>query len=226
MIDCKRRWVALCRMRQSWGFGVHSPFVFALLKDVIREERPYYAYYRLSHLPVDSSRGSLSERVCRLLFRLVNRFQPAHVIEVGTGDGRSMAYLSAARKHIPCVTLDDRPVPDVCRDILREEYPAVDCRTGDVLHELLPKALDEAGMPGLVHIAYTLYYKEAVEQVMACAGAETILIVEDLRHSPEKQAWWRELAADERTGIVIDLYDVGVVFFDKQRVKQLYKMTF
>ena len=37
---------------------------------------------------------------------------------------------------------------------------------------------------------------------------------------------WREIVADERTGITFDLYYCGIVLFDKKRHKQNYKINF
>ena len=51
----KRPLIWLSRFRYRCGYGVHSPFAFSLITDVIYEKMPYYAYDLLkaeqNHLP-------------------------------------------------------------------------------------------------------------------------------------------------------------------------------
>lgn len=37
---------------------------------------------------------------------------------------------------------------------------------------------------------------------------------------------WERLKADDRVGITFDLYDVGILFFDKTKIKQHYIVNF
>ena len=58
----------LSRWHRSRGFGVHSPFAFSFILDVLRERR--YAYYAYD---------SIDDPWLRLWFRVVCRFQPATI---------------------------------------------------------------------------------------------------------------------------------------------------
>ena len=90
------------------GFGVHSPWAYDLIENVINERHPYYAYEDLypfwekapQYLPqYPQSRDEL-------LFRLVNRFNPKFILEVGTGAGVSTGYLASVSKESRVVTVD------------------------------------------------------------------------------------------------------------------------
>lgn len=47
LLSLKRPFIWLSRFRYRCGYGVHSPFAFSLITDVIYEKRPYYAYQSL-----------------------------------------------------------------------------------------------------------------------------------------------------------------------------------
>ena len=38
--------------------------------------------------------------------------------------------------------------------------------------------------------------------------------------------WWKHLQEDERVKLTFDLYDIGLVFFDRKRIKQNYIVNF
>ncbi|MBQ8192346.1 MAG: hypothetical protein IJZ45_11435, partial [Bacteroidaceae bacterium] len=99
----KHPWVWLCRFRHRCGYGVHSPFAFNLITQVIYQRTPYYGYAELraeeKRLVPQKGRQWRYEsmKVKRLLFRLVNEVQPTTVFDVGTL-AASALYLKAAKQ--------------------------------------------------------------------------------------------------------------------------------
>ena len=71
--------VWLARFRHRKGYGVHSPFAFRFITDVIYESHPYYGYALLDRgLPL-----SMRLRVRRglhLLLRIANHLQPSTIV--------------------------------------------------------------------------------------------------------------------------------------------------
>ncbi|MBP1614910.1 MAG: hypothetical protein H6Q13_2358, partial [Bacteroidetes bacterium] len=45
-------------------------------------------------------------------------------------------------------------------------------------------------------------------------------------YSRKMKTVWRRMQSDERTGISFDLYDFGIIFFDKKKIKQHYLINF
>lgn len=78
--------VWLRRIRHCRGFGIQSPTDYSFVRDVVNEQRPYYAYGEVG-LADDWLRSKLG----RLYLRLANYVQPAVIADlVGYAD-----YLSA-----------------------------------------------------------------------------------------------------------------------------------
>lgn len=87
-------------------------------------------------------------------------------------------------------------------------------------HRYIGTVEKEGIRPDLVHIGNTPYYREAVEALLPLADTGTCFIIGTPYADASKKSWWKELVADERTGVTFDLYDVGLVFFDKRRAKE------
>lgn len=67
--------VWLARFRHRKGYGVHSPFAFRFITDVIYERSPYYAYSELDKaLPL--AMRLRRRQGLHLLLRLANHLQP------------------------------------------------------------------------------------------------------------------------------------------------------
>lgn len=70
--------------RHGRGFGVHSPFAYRFITETLRERCPYYAYDRLEALGRREGPQWLTPRLIRLIFRIINRFQPETIAIAGT----------------------------------------------------------------------------------------------------------------------------------------------
>ena len=86
-------WKRFCR---SHGFGIHSPFAYNFVVDVIRQRHPYYAYDVLEQMrrqiAPDKPKGELMTlKNAKLLFRIANHFNPRHILQIGSSYGLSAA---------------------------------------------------------------------------------------------------------------------------------------
>ena len=61
------------------------------------------------------------------------------------------------------------------------------------------------------------------EEMVSKCDERSIVVVE---HIWQNWARWHEIEADSRTSVTFDLYYCGIVFFDKTRFKQNYKINF
>jgi len=107
------------------GHGIHSPFVFDFVINVLNDKRSYHAYRDIENLRKallqdsqiievqDMGAGSINgsakqrsvssiarsaakpKKLAQLLYRIVNYYHPGNIIELGTSLGISSAYLSA-----------------------------------------------------------------------------------------------------------------------------------
>ena len=53
---------------------------------------------------------------------------------------------------------------------------------------------------------------------------KSVIVVDDIHHSAEMERAWQEICADERVTSTMDLYQMGLVFFDKHYWHRNYKM--
>lgn len=95
------RW--LFRFRHRQGYGIHSPFAFSFVTDVVYESGAYYAYPELDRFWQQARRSGhtpLRRKDCRLLLRLANYVRPVQAVVVGLGpQSVEMACMRAGSRH-------------------------------------------------------------------------------------------------------------------------------
>ena len=80
-------------------------------------------------------------------------------------------------------------------------------------------------MTDLPAVSYThldVYKRQCVHRTTP----KSVFVVHGICYSKEMKALWKKWQADERVGITFDLYDVGLLFFDKTKIKQQYIINF
>lgn len=203
----KRPFIWLRRFRHRRGYGVHSPFAFDFITRVVYEHTPYYQYKELSaeQRRLVSEKGHSwacreSQKVKRLLFRLVNRAQPTFIVNVGP-DSAAELYMKAAKKdtgYLHASQLDEL--------FLERGVPV------DFLY------LHDYRQPSLVRAVFDVCADRVTER--------SVFVIEGVGYSPAMRQLWHDMRCDARAGITFDLYDLGVIFFDKSKIKQDYIVNF
>ena len=63
----------------------------------------------------------------------------------------------------------------------------------------------------------------------ACVGRArgcSVFVIEGIRYTSAMRRLWDAMRQDERCGITFDLYDLGIIFFDRTKIKQHYLVNF
>lgn len=206
------------RFRHRKGYGVHSPSDFYLITFVIYERAAYYDYEILHRLRSEiKSRLCYREKVERLLFRLANYLQPEAMLEMGTGSGLESCYLVCGKR--TCLTTFDDTVNSETASLLKK-FSSIGYRGGGMSALSCWIEENKDRLPSLIHVAHTPHYEECVEAILPYVTSRTCLVVGRPYATSQKQRWWKRLISDQRIGVTFDLYDVGIVFFDKKRIKE------
>lgn len=206
MTFIRKYWNWCRRFRHRCGYGVHSPSDFFLITFVIYENLPYYAYRELEKKPFVKSLPHYRRKVNRLLFRLVNYLRPQTLIEVGEGNGASYEYMCAARKDMYSYALQGTDLTQTLNE--------------------LQERLSVMNRLDMLHIAHTPYYKEVFDKALSFVSDSTCMIIGKPYASKEKEAWWKQLMENDKVVLTFDLFDIGLVFFDKKRCKQHHIVNF
>ncbi len=189
------------RIWHRHGFDVQSPWAYELVRDVLFEELPYYAYEKLGIVreSFPKEERKCSQKADERLFRIANHFAPANIIEIGSP--LSACYLASPRK-------------DTYMYIIKEWNPLEDMSE-------LKKYLDEVGEIDLMHISTS----SGVAEIYGCAtnyvSADSIIVMEGIQKE-NRHLWQTIVNDDNRATVTFDLGYCGIVTFDSKRVKQNY----
>jgi predicted O-methyltransferase YrrM len=121
------------------GHGIHSPFVFEFIVNVLNDHRHFYTYETVEfvrrqllkdknvltiedfgagsaiHSSKQRSIASIArhavknKKLSQLLFRIVHHYQPQTILELGTSLGISTAYMALANPQAHIITIEGSP---------------------------------------------------------------------------------------------------------------------
>ena len=247
--------------RNTGGHGVHSPYLFELVRMIIHDSNSFYMWDRIEQqrerllrderelVFVDYGSGALVkgeervQRVCdiarkslaakkyaRLLARLVNWLgrseEGLNIVELGTSLGITTAYMAAmdSRNHV--VTYEGCPaVAAMARETWEQlGLKNIVCCEGEIDAQKVAEEWDRVDM-AFVDANHTYAGTRVYFNVLADKVHEkSVVVIDDIHGSEEMEQAWQEICADERVASTIDMYQMGMVFFDKHYWKRHYKM--
>lgn len=193
-------WVRLRRFPHRCGYGIHSPFAFQLVTGVVYEKGEYYAYRPLAALRKGTT-TALDERDDRLLLRLINHHRADSCWVVGRDTDLSCRYLQAGRARCRIRHAD-------------EATPA-----------LLNAWLADEGMPDMVCLIGCPRWHELLRTLLPHCHDRCLIAIEGI-HRHKGTRHWEEAISEEAVRVTFDLYDWGLLYFEKRLNKQDYLICY
>lgn len=174
--------------------------------------------------------AAIAPKYGQLLFRLVSHFKPKVLLEMGTSLGISTLYQAKANNDTKVITIEGCPQTSQWAQIsfkyLRTNN--VILKTG-TFNDVLPKvfatypSLDFVYLDGHHEKEATLNY---FEQLLPHLHKDSILILDDIHWSKGMHEAWEQVIAHPKVKVSIDLFQVGLVFFREEQVKEHFVLRY
>ena len=191
-----------------------------------------------------------SPKVGQTLFRLLHfmgqeEHRPLHILELGTSLGISTAYLASVSSQNSVLTFEGseavlRVAQGVWRALRLENIQWQQGNIDEVLFSRKSKVESRkptansqeltANSQRPIDLAFVdanhTYEatKRYVEWLMPRMTEKGILVLDDIHYSSDMERAWQELKADERVTTSMDLYHIGLLFFDPHYLKRHYRI--
>ncbi|MDH6353854.1 putative O-methyltransferase YrrM [Dysgonomonas sp. PH5-45] len=212
------------KIRHRGGHGVHSPFAYSLITNAINEKKWFYAYEDVP-LYLQECKATIKNKGIkynRLVFRLINYFNAKNILEIGSGTGLTTLYATAPSSLIKCT----------CVESSKKRYTkAQQLYSGwnrDInLHtSQLPK-IDEKQDCVIIDLKNNpLTFDAFVLHLFPLCHEKSFIIIKNIRTKKQYQALWKKLKQTEDVRVSFDLFNIGILFFDKKFYKRNYRLNF
>ena len=169
-------------------------------------------------------------RYARLLFRLSNHFQPENIIELGTSLGITTGYLALSGcKNIYTIE-GNKTVSDIAHATLTSlnKKKKIKFIQGN-FDESLPSLLHSLNKVDFVFFDGNHRYLPTInyfEQCLKKAHDKSVFVFDDINYSLEMKQAWKEIKQHPSVVVSIDLFMMGIVFFDTDLMRQHFVIRY
>lgn len=215
----------LFKIRHHRGHGIHSPFVFNLITKVIEEKTPYHAYddieITLRHVP-SLNHYSLN-KTNKLLFKLSNHFNVKSVLEIGAGYGINTLCLTAPSKETRSLSVE---TSEKKHPIASNLYDKWDRNISLLQHLDLSDITEKQDCIFIDLTNYTSPPPSLDLEISRLSHEKTFVVVKGIRTNKRHQLLWRRVKEIESRTVALDLFNIGILFFDPALYRWNYKISF
>ena len=207
------RW--LQRMKQSRGHGIHSPFAYDLITNILRSPYSYYAFQDIEKILTEYGLdANLITEFNHLSYRLVHHFKPKTILEINSGKGVNTLFLTAPSGNIHCTCVEeDAEEVAVAKDL--QEKRGIDSEVIPILPAGDKKRYDA------IFVNLDDKNQLSIDTLMEHSHEKSFWVIFPLNSSLGKQ-FWRNIVKDERARITFDMKSRGIVFLQYSRYKLNY----
>ena len=243
------------------GHGMHSPFVFEFITKILNDRTAYTEYEKVEALrdqllndttvlevedfcagsAIDKknkrSISSIAKNAAKpkkfgqLLFRMVKRYQPKTILELGTSLGITTSYLSLAKPDARLITMEGSKE---IADVAKQNFNAIELKNVELIEGNFDNTLSFV-VRDLSSVDFSFidgnHQQEPTEryfkELLSKTNNDSILVFDDIHWSSEMEAVWETIKKNPAVTCSIDLFFIGIVFFRKEfKEKQHFVIRF
>jgi predicted O-methyltransferase YrrM len=242
--------------KNTRGYGVHSPYLFHFTKFVIDNKSTYYIFTSIekirSILKKDNRVINLTDfgtgnkqnnsianiaskslkpaKYGQFLYRLSDYMKAQNVLELGTSLGLTTSYLAASSSDRKCISLEgSQQIANIAIENFNKlNIKNIQIVVGDI-DITLSKVLNDFDQLDLIFIDAN-HKSDAVlsyfDLCMTKIHNKSILVLDDIHWTSDMEKAWGKIKDHPRVKTTIDLFQLGIVFFNSDLYKKHYKMRF
>lgn len=233
--------------------GIHSPFVFNLVtkcfykKNNINSLKLFKTFKNellLSNQEIEvldfgagskifssnkrkvskiAKHAGISNNRAKLLYKLIQYFEPENILEIGTSVGLSTAVMSISNLKSQITSLEGCPeTADIAKKMFEKyQFKNIQVIIGN-FSNTLSKALKEKTFD-FIYLDGNHTRKATLEYFKASLTSihnNSVLLFDDIHWNKEMEEAWIEIKNHPKVTVTIDTFQWGFVFFRKEQQKE------
>lgn len=223
----------LCQSGYRKGHWVHSPFTYAILNNVIFERSPYYSFEQIDKLSKNLTKREINKSVINrrqreLLQRLCAYNDAKTIVELNCGNALSTLYLASNSALSTVNTYETDEDMYNSADILIEKSLLKNIKLHKKDKDICyTKELENFTQIDILHInmcdddifkIYTTAKKRS--------NSSSIFIFSGIDQCRINREYWKKIIIDKNISLSIEIFNMGIVWFNSEIPKQHYKVAF
>jgi len=236
----------LKKARHHGGHGIHSPFLFYLITEVIenKEKLPQFKSFKQLKKKVldlidDSSDSSvkkiydqfdirytkpkklfkkveLPEKYRQIVFHLIGEFKPSLIVHYGPTLGVNLAALATANLESHIYQLINDPFCELISKRLLNDSANSNIQ---FIHEnSVPEIIPEFAL--LNCFSEPALSQSIIQNYINQHSDDGVLIIRGIHESKEMESIWQNTIADQNIRVSLDLFEIGIILFRKGLQKE------
>lgn len=187
------------------GHGIHSPFVFKFVIDILNDDRFFYAFGTIESI-VNADLNN--KKFNRLLFKMVNYYQSRNILLVDETIGITTSYVALANTDAAVYSYFSEVRSFNKAKEITNQFNIQNC-------QFTNEVLDVKQQFDLVYInaLNKAQLSDALVLVLPKLHTQSILIIKNIYSSQQLESEWSQLQTNSAVTLTINLFQIGLVFF-------------
>ncbi len=191
------------------GHGIHSPFVFQFVTEVLNDDRFFYAFETLE--PINNQQRYF-KKYNQLLFKIVNYYQPKKVLCIDKSLTNTAFYLAQANSNSQVYCFKNNPASSLENVFFLNELSAIKNNQYDLFY------INANNGENLQH-----HFQILLPQLTT----QSVVIINNIHAGKQLEASWNNIQHHASVTLTIDLFQLGLIFFrPENKVRQHFTIKF